>query len=209
MSRANAKAFSQLGVSRETFAPFVRFLNEANKRQNLIATSTEDSVWSRHILDSAQLLRFAPDTGNWIDLGSGAGFPGLITGTLRAQATTLLVEQRTLRVGFLRQAIDILGASDRISISQGRAENIPAAAFAIISARAFAPLGRLLEIGSRFACPDTRWILPKGKNARAELEAVRSSWQGEFRVEPSVTDPEAGIIVADGVRRRAVRGPKR
>ncbi len=77
------------------------------------------------------------------------------------------------------------------------------AKYAVISARAFAPLERLFDWAERFATPETRWVLPKGRNAKSELEAVRSSWQGDFRVEPSLTDEDAGIIVAQGVRRRA------
>jgi 16S rRNA (guanine527-N7)-methyltransferase len=72
----------------------------------------------------------------------------------------------------------------------------------VISARAFAPLGKLLTLGARFSTTNTRWILPKGRNAESELEAAESSWQGDFRLEPSVTDPEARIIVAEGVRPR-------
>jgi 16S rRNA (guanine527-N7)-methyltransferase len=74
--------------------------------------------------------------------------------------------------------------------------------FGVISARAFAPLEKLLSLGQRFATPETRWILPKGRNAHRELEAAESSWQGRFRIEPSITDAQAGIIVAERVRVR-------
>lgn len=197
-----------LSVSRETlsrFCGFVSLLAQENSTQNLVSNAENGEVWHRHIVDSAQLLRLAPVEGAWIDLGTGAGFPGLIVGTLRRDQT-VLVEQRKLRADFLLRSIEVLDAGDRITVWRGRAESMAAKPFSVISARAFAPLGRLLEIGARFAAPDTRWILPKGRTARAELEAVRSSWQGEFRVEPSVTDPEAGIIVAEGVRRRAGKG---
>jgi 16S rRNA (guanine527-N7)-methyltransferase len=73
----------------------------------------------------------------------------------------------------------------------------------VITARAFAPLDRLLAIAERFSTPETVWILPKGRNAKSELEAARASWQGRFRLEPSLTDPDARIIVADRVRRKA------
>ena len=73
----------------------------------------------------------------------------------------------------------------------------------MISARAFAPLDRLLAIGAPFSTSGTRWILPKGRGAKSELEAAQASWQGDFRLEPSVTDPDAWIIVAERVRRKA------
>jgi 16S rRNA (guanine527-N7)-methyltransferase len=76
----------------------------------------------------------------------------------------------------------------------------------VISARAFAPLGRLFALAERFASPGTRWVLPKGRNAKSELEEVRASWQGDFRLEPSLTDPDAQIIVAEQVRRRGKSG---
>jgi 16S rRNA (guanine527-N7)-methyltransferase len=83
-----------------------------------------------------------------------------------------------------------------------KVERISAQPFDVISARAFAPLEKLLALGERFATPTTRWILPKGRNAKSELEAVQSSWQGVFRLEPSLTDTDAHIIVAEQVRRR-------
>ena len=72
----------------------------------------------------------------------------------------------------------------------------------VISARAFAPLPKLLALAERFSTPETVWILPKGRNAKSELEAARSSWQGDFRLEPSLTDADAGIVVASRVRRK-------
>jgi 16S rRNA (guanine527-N7)-methyltransferase len=76
----------------------------------------------------------------------------------------------------------------------------------VISARAFAPLPKLLDLGTAFSTINTRWILPKGRNARSELEAIDPSWQGDFRLEPSLTDPDAAIIVADRVSRRGKKG---
>jgi 16S rRNA (guanine527-N7)-methyltransferase len=113
-----------------------------------------------------------------------------------------MVENRRLRVDFLLRACEILGIAGRTNVLCSRIENVPADQFDVISARAFAPLDRLLALAERFAAPETRWILPKGRNAKSELEAAESLWQGEFRLEPSVTDAEAQIIVAEQVRRR-------
>jgi 16S rRNA (guanine527-N7)-methyltransferase len=194
-----------LDVSRETqlrLDAFITFLREENQRQNLVSKSTIQDVWSRHILDSAQLLRHAP-TGatTWLDLGTGAGFPGLILALLHPGQFTL-VESRKLRVDFLKRAAALLDVQDRVEILCSRVETLQAKAFDVISARAFAPLDKLLLLGAKFSTDQTRWILPKGRNAKTELEAAESLWQGEFRLEPSVTDPDASIIVAERVRRR-------
>jgi 16S rRNA (guanine527-N7)-methyltransferase len=146
------------------------------------------------------LLRFDPG-GEWIDLGTGAGFPGLIVAALREDPTTL-VEARKLRVEFLQRAAGMLAVTDRCAILCSKVEAVPSRGYRVISARAFAPLDKLLSLGEKFARADTIWLLPKGRNAQTELEAARASWQGEFRLEPSLTDPESRIIVAGQVRRR-------
>ncbi len=113
-----------------------------------------------------------------------------------------MVESRRLRVDFLQRAAELLQLPPTTKIICDRVERISPQPFDAISARAFAPLERLLTLAQPFAAPETRWVLPKGRNAYAELEAARKSWHGEFHVEPSLTDPEAGIIVAEGVSAR-------
>lgn len=182
---------------------FVELLRTENERQNLVSRGSLARVWERHILDSAQLLRLAPrGAASWIDLGTGAGFPGLVVAALREGRTTL-VEARRLRADFLTRGAELLGAAERVDILCAKVEGLAAQGHDVISARAFAPLDRLLALGSRFSTEKTVWILPKGRTAKSELEAARSSWQGDFRLEPSLTDAEARIIVATGVRRRA------
>ncbi|MBV8686660.1 MAG: 16S rRNA (guanine(527)-N(7))-methyltransferase RsmG [Alphaproteobacteria bacterium] len=201
-----AEARRRLDVSRETLErldAFVALLREENERQNLVSKASLDHLWERHILDSAQLVRWAPDGARtWIDLGTGAGFPGLVVALLFDGETTL-VEARRLRTDFLRRAAELLGIPEKVTILGAKVETVPARPFDVISARAFAPLQRLMELGSRFSTEETEWILPKGRNAKSELEAARASWQGELRIEPSLTDDEAGIIVGRGVRRKA------
>jgi 16S rRNA (guanine527-N7)-methyltransferase len=193
-----------LNVSRETmerFAAFAALLAEENQRQNLVSAATLDQIWVRHFVDSAQLLSFDPDPASpWLDLGTGAGFPGLIVAALRPGPVTL-VESRRLRTEFLERGADVLGVRPRILHS--RIERVPAAAYRVISARAFAPALELLDVAHRFSTENTRWILPKGRKAQTELEAAESSWQGSFRLEPSMTDPDSGIIIADGVKARS------
>lgn len=189
-------------VSRETMGAlgrFAEFLRSENGRQNLVSAASLDRIWSRHIADSAQLLRWAPDAqASWIDLGTGAGFPGLIVAALHGGPVTL-VEERRLRVEFLREAARVMDLE--VEVVGAKVERVDRRVFDVISARAFAPLPRLLELGERFSTGKTIWLLPKGRNAQAELEALGTSWQGEFRLEPSVTDDDARIIVATGVRR--------
>jgi 16S rRNA (guanine527-N7)-methyltransferase len=207
MNEAEARGWvkSAFDVPRETMArleDFNALLRTENEVQNLVSKGTLDQVWQRHIVDSAQLLtwRPAPDAA-WIDLGTGAGFPGLIVAALHAGPVTL-VEERRLRVDFLTRAAALLGIAGKTEIIGRKVERVDRRVFDVISARAFAPLPKLLELGSRFSTNKTRWILPKGRNARSELEAALTTWQGDFRIEPSLTDPDAGIIVAEGVRRK-------
>ena len=195
----------RLNVPRETLErinAFIALLREENDRQNLVSRASLEELWERHILDSAQLVRFAPATArSWLDLGTGAGFPGLLV-PLFHPARAILVEARRLRADFLRTAASVLGIAARIEILDTRLEAVPTREVDVISARAFAPLPKLLALAERFSTTGTVWILPKGRNAKSELDAVRSSWQGDFRLEPSLTDADAGIIVATGVRRK-------
>jgi 16S rRNA (guanine527-N7)-methyltransferase len=205
---ARAWIAAHFDVPRETWAAldrFVTFLREEALHQNLVAASTLEHVWRRHIADSAQLLRHAPDDArNWADLGAGAGFPGLIVAVLSDKRVTL-IESRRKRIEFLGRAAEELGVGGRVEILGARVESVIDRRFDIISARAFAPLERLLAIGTHLATNRTTWLLPKGQSAAEELDAARGTWQGAFRIEPSVTDPQAGIIVARDVRPRNSR----
>ena len=204
MDEAAARAWvaSTFDVPRETMALLDRFadlLRAENERQNLVSAGSLEQLWLRHIADSAQLLRFAPSTNaSWADLGTGAGFPGLIVAVLH-QGPVILVEERRLRAEFLRRAADSLGLT--VEIVAGKAERMKQRPFDVISARAFAPLARVLDLGTGLSTTKTLWLLPKGRKAQSELEALDPSWQGEFRLEPSVTDEDARIIVASGVCR--------
>lgn len=208
MDEAAARSWltSTFDVPRETeerVEAFLELLRRENELQNLVSRSTLDEPWNRHIADSAQLLLHVPDTAStWLDLGTGAGFPGLVVGLLFRGSVTM-VEERTKRVDFLRWGASLLSLSDKTRIIHSRAETFDGPTFDVISARAFAPLDRLLAVGARFATAKTRWVLPKGRNAKSELEAVKASWQGNFRLAPSLTDLDSAIVVAEEVRRRA------
>lgn len=187
-------------VSRETWdrlETFIAYLKREASSQNLIAASTLDSIWSRHIIDSAQLLKLlpadAPADGKWIDLGSGAGFPGIVVAILSKHPVTL-VESRGRRIDYLQRAIELLDL-DNLTLAGMPLERLETAPYLVISARAFAPLPRLLELAARFSTDKTNWLLPKGRNAVKEWEEVQPVWTGDFRIEPSVTDADSGILV--------------
>jgi 16S rRNA (guanine527-N7)-methyltransferase len=192
------------GVSRGTQARldrFVELLLEENRRQNLIAQSTVEDIWERHIGDSAQLVRFAPrPDSSWLDIGSGAGLPGLVIAILTSGPITL-VEPRKLRADFLQRAAVALGLADRVTVHAAKVERITGS-FDVITARAVARLGGLLRISQHLSTDKTLWVLPKGKSAQSELDEARRTWQGEFRLEASETSREAAILVAAGVRRK-------
>lgn len=173
----------------------VTALGEENDRQNLVSADSLTTVWQRHIADSAQLLAHVPrETGGvWLDLGSGAGFPGLVIAALRPELRIDLVESRPLRAEWLERMRIALGL-EHVAVIGQRLELVETAPYRAISARAFAPLDRLLSLSARFSTADTQWLLPKGRSAQQELHSLRG-WQHMFHVEQSLTDAEAGIII--------------
>ena len=194
-----------ISISREAESKLFQFegaLIEENERQNLISASTIPTIWSRHIVDSAQLLGLhsANTSAPWLDLGTGAGFPGMVIAILSDQPI-ILVESRRKRFEFLDRQVEALGLKN-VRIHGGRLETLETQPAGVISARAFAPLPRLFPLAHRFSRKDTVWLLPKGRSVLEELESVRSSWQGVFHVKPSLTDVEAAIIIATGVSPR-------
>jgi 16S rRNA (guanine527-N7)-methyltransferase len=189
-------------VSRETFErvqAYAALLKEESKRQNLISAATLGDLWNRHILDSAQLVRFEPHAGaSWADIGSGAGLPGIVIACL-VEGPVTLIEPRRLRAEFLHKVCESLRIN--ASVFLGKAERAEGC-YDIITARAVAPLVRFLEISSHLSTTKTVWALPKGRSAQAELVEAQRSWQGAFHVEQSVTDADSQIVVATGVRAR-------
>jgi 16S rRNA (guanine527-N7)-methyltransferase len=187
-------------VSRETFEKLEAYaatLKEEAQRQNLVSRSTLDDLWERHILDSAQLARFEPRPGaSWLDIGSGAGLPGIVIACLVEGPVTLL-EPRRLRVEFLHKVSESLGLNIRVVATKAeRAQG----EYEVITARAVANLAQFLKISAHLSTRKTVWALPKGRGAEGELAEARRTWQGKFHVEQSVTDAESFIVVATGVR---------
>ena len=192
-------------VSRETLlARFGDLLVSESEQQNLIARSTLDTLWSRHLTDSAQLVPLSEGSGEgiWLDVGSGAGLPGIVVAIL-TERPVVLVEPRAKRVAFLRDTAEQLGIADRVTVAASRVESYrPPAPVAIVSARAVAELSALILSTAHCTDSSTVWLLPKGRSAQSEVDAARAKWQGRFHVEPSITHPDSGIVVATQIGAR-------
>jgi 16S rRNA (guanine527-N7)-methyltransferase len=195
-------------VSRETWdrlEQYVALMLAETQKQNLIAASTQDHVWARHIVDSAQLLLHAPppvaEGGPWMDLGAGAGLPVIVVAIL-SDWKVAMIESRKGRVAFLNQVVERLALTNAQVLPQ-RVETVrPGRAAAVISARAYAPLPRLFDSALHLSGRKTMWVLPKGKNWQNELDIAQPLWQSVFHVEQSVTDPESAILVVRGVKKK-------
>lgn len=197
----DARAFVRERCSNTSYRKLellVERLPGANATQNLVARGTLPFIWRRHIADSAQLLdHVLRETGLWLDLGSGAGFPGLVISIMRPSREVALVESRKLRSQWLLSMIDWCQLPNCRLMGQDvrRLETIEAQ---VISARAFAPLPRLVELSARFSTNSTEWVLPKGQSAAQDIAMLPSSLQSRFHVKQSVTDPGAKIVVGHG-----------
>jgi 16S rRNA (guanine527-N7)-methyltransferase len=187
-------------VSRETFerlSAYVERLKCEATRQNLVSRSSLEHVWERHILDAAQLVRFEPNGGaSWLDVGSGAGLPGIVIACLVDGPVTLL-EPRRLRSEFLRETVELLGLATVVECA--KVERI-AGRFDVITGRAVAPLAKFFEMSHHLSTEKTVWVLPKGRRAQSELAEAKRAWQGVFHVERSATDADSWIVVGTGVR---------
>ena len=193
-------------VSRETLGlleGFVALLERNAAQQNLVSPSTLRTIWERHIVDSAQLVRFAPRHGSWADIGSGAGLPGIVIALL-VEGPVTLIEPRRLRAEFLGEACRELGLTDRVTVEPAKAERVEGE-FDVITARAVAGLDRLLAIASHLSSNETVWVLPKGKSAQSELAQARRNWHCDALVEQSRTDPDSEILVLTRVGAKKAR----
>jgi 16S rRNA (guanine527-N7)-methyltransferase len=194
-------------VSRETYQQLERYaelLDAEARRHNLVAASTLDSLWHRHILDSAQLVRFEPGPGaSWVDIGSGAGLPGIVIATL-VTGPVVLVEPRRLRAEFLERAIAEIGLGQRVSVAARNVQKV-SGRFDVITARAVAALDRLLAISTHLSTRKTLWVLPKGRGAQSELAEARRSWQCDAETVPSRTDAKSEILLLRNVQARGGR----
>ncbi|MFD1191311.1 16S rRNA (guanine(527)-N(7))-methyltransferase RsmG [Phenylobacterium conjunctum] len=170
------------------------YLADWNQRMNLIGPATLDIYWNRHAWDSAQLLRLAPDALTWADLGTGAGLPGIVLAILgkdRPGFHVHLVESMAKRCRFLTEVVT--GLQLPATVHQSRAEDL-SLAVDIVTARACAPLSRLLGYGRPYLRLGADALFLKGQDVGAELEDAAKSWDFEADVLPSLSDVRGQIV---------------
>jgi 16S rRNA (guanine527-N7)-methyltransferase len=205
------RALALTPVSRETAALLDAFVTLLMRYPgNLVARSTLEYVWSRHIADSLQLLALAPTAQRWIDLGSGGGFPGLVLACALAgregaqkEAKVHLVESVAKKANFLREAAGHLGVPAKVH--HVRIEDFvkkfrePAD---VVTARALAPLDKLLALAEPLLKKPTQGLFLKGQDIDAELTEASKCWTIDATLVPSKTSPDSRIVVVHGIQRR-------
>ena len=195
-----AEFAARTNVSRETLGrlrDYVDLLRQWNQRINLVSAASLSQVWHRHLLDCVQLLPYIPqdtklDGNPLVDLGSGAGLPGLILAILGAQQV-VLVESDQRKCAFLAEAARITGVS--VLIRAGRAEELPPLHARAVTARALAPLPRLLPWVHRHLAADGTALLLKGARLDEELTALSGRWTMDIVRQPSATDASGVLLV--------------
>ncbi len=200
---ARAQFATDYNVSRQKLAQFDRYIDcviEAQARMNLVARSTLPDIWTRHICDSAQLLDHGHAGSRWLDLGAGAGFPGIVLAILGAEVD--MIESIGKKAAFLREVIYELGLAQRARVFHGRIESLSPWPAPTIVARALAPLHQLFDYALKFAAVNTRWVLPKGARVENELVEAGQKFAFNYRLVPSRTLPEGRIVIAHSVMRK-------
>ncbi len=196
----------KLGVSCETLDRldiYVDMLLKWSRAINLLGPTDADEIWHRHLLDSAQLVRAVPDTAeSWLDLGSGAGLPGLVCAACtidhRPELHFELVDSDQRKAAFLREAARQMKLS--VTVHAKRCEELAPRPFDIVTARALAPLPRLLRLALPFADQNTTFLLHKGRGVDAELTAARQDWHMDCDLLPSLSDPAGTILKISGLQ---------
>jgi 16S rRNA (guanine527-N7)-methyltransferase len=205
---AAAEVAALLDVSRETLdrlARHLELLERWQRRINLVGRGSLDDPWRRHVLDSGQLSRLLPPgTRRLIDLGASAGFPGLVL-AIMGVAEVHLVEADRRKAAFLREAARVTGT--RVTVHPFRAESLAPEPFDVVTARALAPLPRLVELAAPFMGPAGVALFPKGAGARRELTEAAKAWHMTVRSFPSLSDPSGVVLELSEVSRGPASGP--
>jgi len=187
---------ARTGVSRETLARLKAYadaLTDWNARHNLVSKNSLADLWRRHFWDSAQLTPLIPaGAKNLADLGSGAGFPGLVLAAMLPNLAVTLFEVTAKKCAFLQAATERMGLS--VAIENARMEDLPPRAFDVVTARAVAPLPKLLEYAHSFMGPNSVCLFLKGQNVGSELTEAHKCWNMKLSQVPSQTDPSGAIV---------------
>jgi 16S rRNA (guanine527-N7)-methyltransferase len=185
----------------ERLEAYAALLVQWSARINLVGRDTLPDLWRRHFLDSAQLLPHVPGSvRSLIDLGSGAGFPGLVLAILGVPGVEL-IEADSRKSVFLREAARV--TETPVTIRSCRIEAVPSHPVDVVTARALAPLDRLLDLARPFIGPDTLCLFLKGERAAEELTLARAGWKMAATLSPSVSDPRGGVLRLQQVVRGA------
>ena len=197
-------------VSRETlerFSIMVRCIHEWQAKTNLVSPATLGTIWMRHVADSLQCIAIKPDARSWVDLGSGGGFPGLVIGAVMAERNGVkiqLVESNLKKAAFLRQTarkmdIDVLVHPERVESVAERLVDVE-----LVTARAFAPLPKLLEYAQRLIEMGATGLFHKGKGYELELEECNGLWDFDLINHPSIVSDDSVLLEVCNLRRASV-----
>jgi 16S rRNA (guanine527-N7)-methyltransferase len=200
-----ATGFARIaGVSRETLerlSAYVALLGQWNRRINLVSANTMGDVWRRHILDCAQLYKHLPRHARVIvDLGAGAGLPGLVLAAMGVPETHL-IESDLRKAAFLREAARIMDLP--VTIHPERIEKTPAFATDAVVARACTNVDQLIEYATKFLSERAVCLFLKGASAEEELAAARKRWTMTAEMLPSLSDPSGTILKLSQLREMA------
>jgi len=206
LSADRAHALALISVSRETLRRldrFVAMLLAWQPRMNLVASSTEATLWTRHVADSLQLLELAPDSRIWADLGAGGGFPGVVIACALADtpgAHVHLVESSGKKAAFLREGVRATGVPATVHATriEDFVKNAPLP-LDVVTARALAPLPKLLALAYPLLKTGTLGLFPKGQDVARELTEAAKCWKIQASLSPSRTDPKAQIVIVRGL----------
>ena len=189
------------GAQLADLAQLQTLLADWNGRMSLVSAASLGDFWPRHVFDSAQLLPLAPAARTWVDIGAGAGFPGLVLAILlkgSAGAAVHLVESQAKRCRFLAAAVEALALP--AEVHNARAEDISLRAD-VVTARAVAPLGRLLGFAKPFFAKGAVGLFLKSETVESEIEDARTAWRFTCSVTPSLSDPRGRILKVEGLAR--------
>jgi len=193
-----------IDVSRETSAKLekiVQLLDEWRHRINLIGPTEMDHIWRRHVLDSVQLFPHIPKSAVTVDLGSGSGFPGLVLAACleHPAAEIVMIETVGKKCAFLREVVQ--AADLKARVRQGRVENVRDVDAVCVTARAFAPLPKLLDYASIWLEAGAYAVLPKGRKWQEELTQAQECWKFAHEVIPSQSGGDGVLLkISEGSR---------
>jgi 16S rRNA (guanine527-N7)-methyltransferase len=196
---AFAETFNVPRGTIESLRRYEMLLLEWQGRMNLVGPATLDDIWGRHFADSAQLARLVPKGQSWLDMGAGGGFPGLVLAAME-WGRFVLVDSVAKKCRFLEAVRDALGLSD-VSVLNARVEGLPTLGVDVATARAAAPLETLFDWAIRHVRPGGTFLFPKGARWAEEVEAARTKFRFDLDTIPSMTNPDARILIVRNLKR--------